>query len=169
MIDEYRLLIRHPVAVGVPKEENALAGLRPGMRHFSTQFMTISFGRLTGPEGPPVSTTRTSPFGSTYSERGFASPVANACTFKPAGTEGVAPSSQRPWRHASAVKDTDGPGVDTDLHRAGGADRWARVRRHSTRADWRPPRGRSEWASWLIHLTRPPPGDGRPWSSRSNR
>ena len=58
---------------------------------FSTQFMTSSFGRLTGAGGPPVSTTRTSPFGSTYRERGLASPVANACTCRPGATVGVAP------------------------------------------------------------------------------
>ncbi len=58
---------------------------------FSTQFMMSSLGRLTGAGGPPVSTTSTSPFGRTYSERGLASPVAKACTLRPGATLGVAP------------------------------------------------------------------------------
>src|SRR3954465_6099881 len=42
--------------------------------------------------GPLVSATRTSPFGSTYIQRGWSSPLANALTFKPAAAAGIVPA-----------------------------------------------------------------------------
>src|SRR3954468_5658884 len=44
--------------------------------------------------GALVSATSTSPFGSTYNQRGWSSPCANACTVVPSADAGVAPAGQ---------------------------------------------------------------------------
>ena len=50
-----------------------------------------------GRRGAFVSATRTSPFGSTYSQRGWSSPLANARTLKPSAGVGAA-SGDQPFR-----------------------------------------------------------------------
>src|SRR4051794_34374242 len=61
----------------------------------SIQPMTMSLGRLTGwMLGDLDSTTSTSPFGSTYTERGCSRSLASASTFRPAATVGFSSAFQ---------------------------------------------------------------------------
>ncbi len=63
---------------------------------FITFFITRPFTPLnsSGRSGALVSATSTSPFGSTYTQRGWARPVAKARTSRPGAASGLAPSGQ---------------------------------------------------------------------------
>src|SRR5579871_3920021 len=91
MVEEHGFLVGRPSARVTRNSKMRWPGFVLECVFASIQFMTISFGRLIVAGGPPVSTTSTSRFGSTYRERGFARPVANACTLRPGATAGVAP------------------------------------------------------------------------------
>jgi hypothetical protein len=58
---------------------------------------------------PSDSATSTSPFGSTYGQRGLESPSANSATLKPCGGCGIVPFGQ-PTTFAKRVAALDGSG-----------------------------------------------------------
>ena len=68
----------------------------PAPARFITAFITAPLMPLpsSGLGGALLSATSTSPLGSTYNQRGWSRPVANAATARPAAAVGVAPSGQ---------------------------------------------------------------------------
>src|SRR5215468_11757279 len=70
-----------------------LDGPPPPVTRDSTQCIMMSLGLLTGSvPGDRDSTTRMSPLGSTYSERGCSKPAANFLMRRPGATDGVSAS-----------------------------------------------------------------------------
>ena len=78
---------------------SALGPLAPDLLIISPMNQARRLGLASGLAGALVSATSTSPFGSTYNQRGWSSPLANACTCRPAAGTGARPSLQ-PWAGA---------------------------------------------------------------------
>ena len=92
--DENILLVGDAVAVGIAQDRYSIGVFNDRTRRRCTQVCTIARGFHDGAGSVADSETSTSPFGSTYIQRGCFRPRANALTVRPSAARGVDPSGQ---------------------------------------------------------------------------